>query len=160
MTEKVEELILEQLFNLSNKIDNMHTEMNERFEAQDRKIEELEKRFDEKLAKQKDELIDKMEEQAKMFDEKLAKQKDELIYKMEEQTKIFDEKLSKQKDELIDRIDEQGNKIYEKIAEVEMSTAQLITDVTQYDAEKRKELEDKIEDKIENKIVDIRKMRK
>ena len=123
MTEKVEELILEQLFKLSDKIDNLHTEMNARFAEQDKKIDE------------------KLEKITQQFDEKL-----------ERQNQQYDEKLEKQKKEIVEKIEKQGKKIYEKIEEVEMSTAQIITDVTKYDEEKRRE--------IENKIIDISKMRK
>ena len=149
MTEKIEELILEQLFNLSNKIDNLHTEMNERFEAQDRKM-------DDKLEKQKNEITEefdkKLEKQSKQFDEKLEKQKIELIgyfdEKLESQSKRFDEKLDKQKDELIEKIDEKENKIYNYIRAEGKGLVEMIEHSFEFNAKQRKEMEKRIMNKI------------
>ena len=134
MTEKIEELILEQLFNLSNKIDNLHTEMNERFEAQDRKM-------DDKLEKQKNEITEE-------FDKKLEKQSRQFDEKLESQSKRFDEKLDKQKAELIEKIDEKENKIYNYIRAEGKGLVEMIEHSFEFNAKQRKEMEKRIMNKI------------
>ena len=134
MTEKIEELILEQLFNLSNKIDNLHTEMNERFEAQDRKM-------DDKLEKQKNEITEE-------FDRKLEKQSRQFDKKLESQSKRFDEKLDKQKAELIEKIDENENKIYNYIRAEGKGLVEMIEHSFEFNAKQRKEMEKRIMNKI------------
>ena len=134
MTEKIEELILEQLFNLSNKIDNLHTEMNERFEAQDRKM-------DDKLEKQKNEITEE-------FDRKLEKQSRQFDEKLESQSKRFDEKLDKQKAELIEKIDENENKIYNYIRAEGKGLVEMIEHSFEFNAKQRKEMEKRIMNKI------------
>lgn len=149
MTEKIEELILEQLFNLSNKIDNLHTEMNERFEAQDRKMDdklekqknEITEEFDKKLEKQKVELIG-------YFDEKLESQSKRFDKKLESQSKRFDEKLDKQKAELIEKIDEKENKIYNYIRAEGKGLVEMIEHSFEFNAKQRKEMEKRIMNKI------------
>ncbi len=145
MTEKIEELILEQLFNLSNKIDNLHTEMNERFEAQDRKM-------DDKLEKQKNEITEefdkKLEKQSRQFDEKLESQSKRFDEKLESQSKRFDEKLDKQKAELIEKIDEKENKIYNYIRAEGKGLVEMIEHSFEFNAKQRKEMEKRIMNKI------------
>ena len=144
MTEKAEEIIIEQLFKLSDKIDNLHTEMNIRFEKQDKKMD-----------KQKEDLENKIYEQRVYLENKMDKQKEELEDKIDEQRVYLENKMDKQNEELESKIEEQGKNICKRLEMDERDIRIMIQHTYEFSAKERAAMEKRIIEKIDEKVGEL-----